>query len=92
MFFCPSETAEIETIRSRSVSAGGVFQAQHLAGVMNYVLNLAHNRDFSLAIISRGLIDMLYWYEKFLMKGLCDESHVNRATDLHLTPSPMKQA
>lgn len=74
--FCPPETAEIEEIRNRSTDDPVVFQARHLTGVQNYVLNLAYDRNFHAVIISRGLIDMLYWYEMGLRRGDYSQTHV----------------
>lgn len=73
--FCPPETAEIAEIRNKSSDNPIVFQARHLAAVQHYVLNLAFERNFHVAIISRGLIDMLFWYEKGLRDGLYGQSH-----------------
>jgi adenylate cyclase class IV len=67
---CPPETAEIDEVRNKSVKEPFVFQARHLTGVIDYVINLANNRDYHAAIISRGLIDMLYWYEKGTRDGI----------------------
>ncbi len=72
---CPPETAEIPEVRNRSTDNILIFQARHVAGVQNYVLNLGYNRDYHLAIISRGLIDMLYWYERWVREGRCSELH-----------------
>lgn len=74
--FCPPETAEIAEIRNKSTDSPTVFQARHLTGVMNLVLNLSHNRDFHVEILSRGLIDMLFWYEMGLRDGKYSETHV----------------
>lgn len=76
--FCPPETAEIEEVRNKLTNNQVVEQAIHLTGVQDYVLNLAHHPRCHIAIISRGLIDMLYWYEKGLRKGIYDASHVAR--------------
>ena len=38
--FCPPETAEIDEIRNKSTDNILVFQARHVAGVENYILNL----------------------------------------------------
>lgn len=73
--FAPPETAEIAEIRNRSTDNPLVFQARHLAGVQNYVLNLSQDRNFHAVIISRGLIDMLYWYEKGVREGLYSETN-----------------
>lgn len=67
--FCPPETAEIESVRNRLTNDPMVSQAIHLTGVQDYVLNLAHHPRMHLAILSRGLIDMLYWYERDRRKG-----------------------
>jgi len=74
--FCPPETAEIAAVRNLSSSDNAVFQMRHVDGVSDWVLNLSHSRDFHLAIISRGLIDMLYWYERGGEKQLFDEAHI----------------
>src|SRR3989344_5063044 len=76
--FCPPETAEIEEERNKLTDNQVVAQAIHLTGVQDYVLNLAQHPRCHIAIISRGLIDMLYWYEKGLRKGVYDASHVER--------------
>ncbi len=76
--FCPPETAEIEEVRNKLTDNQVVAQAIHLTGVQDYVLNLAQHPRAHIAIISRGLIDMLYWYEKGLRKGIYDSSHVER--------------
>ena len=76
--FCPPETAEIEEVRNKLTDNQVVAQAIHLTGVQDYVLNLAQHPRCHIAIISRGLIDMLYWYEKGLRKGVYDASHVER--------------
>lgn len=73
--FCPPETAELAEIRNKAVENPTVFQARHLTGIQHYVLNLAHNRDFHLAIISRGLIDILYWYAKGRLDGIYSATH-----------------
>ena len=73
--FCPPETAELAEIRNKSSESPIVFQARHLAGVEDYVLNLATDRSFHVAILSRGLIDMLYWYERGTRKGLYSAAH-----------------
>ncbi len=73
--FCPPETAEIPEIRNRSTGNLLIFQARHVTGVQDYVLNLAHNRDYHVAIMSRGLIDMLYWYARWVREGKCSEKH-----------------
>ncbi len=74
--FCPPETAEIEEVRNKLTENPVVAQAIHLTGVQDYVLNLAQHPRAHIAIISRGLIDMLYWYEKGLRKGIYSSSHV----------------
>src|SRR3989344_98087 len=74
--FCPPETAEIEEVRSKLSDNPVISQAIHLTGVQDYVLNLAQDPRFHIVSISRGLIDMLYWYEKGLRKGLYTETHV----------------
>ncbi len=76
--FCPPETAEIEAVRNKLTDDQVVAQAIHLTGVQDYVLNLAQHPRAHVAIISRGLIDMLYWYERGLRKGVYDPSHVER--------------
>ena len=76
---CPPETAEIDEIRNKSTDNILVFQARHVAGVEDYVLNLAHNRDYHLAVVSRGLIDMLYWYERWVREGRAPEAHRTQA-------------
>lgn len=76
--FCPPETAEIRSVRNMLSDNPTVEQAKHLTGVQDYVLNLAQDPRCHIAIISRGLIDMLYWYEKGLHKGVYDTSHVER--------------
>jgi predicted adenylyl cyclase CyaB len=76
--FCPPETAEIKSVRNVLSDNPTVEQAKHLTGVQDYVLNLAQDPRNHIAIISRGLIDMLYWYEKGLQKGIYDASHVER--------------
>lgn len=73
--FCPPETAEIDEIRNKSTDNIIIFQARHVTGVRDYVLNLAHSRDFHLAVTSRGLIDMLYWYARWVEEGKCTERH-----------------
>lgn len=77
--FFPPETAEHELIRSCLTEDMGIFQAQHVYGVMGHILKYGYNRDFPMVMISRGPIDMLYWYEKHLSKGRCSETHVDRA-------------
>ena len=74
--FCPPETAEIAEIRNKSTDSPTVFQARHLTGVLNLVLNLSNNRDFHVEILSRGLIDMLFWYEIGFRDGVYSETHV----------------
>ncbi|MBI2062528.1 MAG: hypothetical protein HYT64_02465 [Candidatus Yanofskybacteria bacterium] len=74
--FCPPETAEIEEVRNKLTDNQVVAQAIHLTGVQDYVLNLAQHPRCHVAIISRGLIDMLYWYEKGLRKGIYSPLHV----------------
>lgn len=76
--FCPPETAEIKSVRNQLTGNPVVDQAIHLTGVQDYVLNLAQDPRCHIAIISRGLIDMLYWYERGLRKGVFDASHVER--------------
>src|SRR3989344_3542375 len=73
--YCPPETAEVAEIRNRSVDNPLIFQARHLTGVQHYVLNLAYDRNFHVAVISRGLIDMLYWYERGHHEGLFSDQH-----------------
>jgi predicted adenylyl cyclase CyaB len=67
--FCPPETAEIEEVRNKLKDNPVIEQSKHLIGVRDYVLNLAHHPRAHVAIISRGPIDMLYWYERGLRKG-----------------------
>lgn len=73
--FCPPETAELAEIRNKAVDDPTVFQARHLTGIQQYVLNLAYSRDFHLAVISRGLIDILYWYAKGRREGIYSATH-----------------
>ncbi len=73
--FCPPETAEISTVRNKISDNPAISQAIHLAGVQDYVLNLAHHPRYHMAIISRGLIDMLYWYEKDRQKGVYSDTY-----------------
>lgn len=69
--FCPPETAEIEEIRNSKYSGHPLlFQAKHDAGVQDYILHLAEHPRIHMAIISRGLIDRLYWYARDMRKGL----------------------
>jgi hypothetical protein len=74
---CPPETAEIGPVRNRSSELSTIFQMRHVAGVTDWMLNLSYNRDFHMAIVSRGLIDMLYWYERGREKKLFDETHIS---------------
>lgn len=74
--FCPPETAEIEEVRNKLTDNEVVAQAIHLTGVQDYILNLAQHPRAHIAIISRGFIDMLYWYEKGLRKGIYSPLHV----------------
>jgi predicted adenylyl cyclase CyaB len=67
--FCPPETAEIESVRSQLTSDPMLSQATHLNGVEDYVLSLARHPRIHFAMISRGPIDMLYWYERDRRKG-----------------------
>ena len=76
--FCPPETAEIKSVRNILSENPAIEQAKHLTGVQDYVLNLSQDPRCHVAIISRGLIDMLYWYEKGLRKGVYDVLHVER--------------
>src|SRR3989344_4753438 len=76
--FCPPETAEIEQVRNLLTNDPVVEQLQHLTGVHDYVLNLAHHPRCHVAITSRGPKDMLYWYERGLRKGEFEVSHVER--------------
>lgn len=67
--FCPPETAEVEEVRDKLRSDPLLSQAIHLNGVEAYVLNCAYHPRMHLVILSRGLIDMLYWYEADRRKG-----------------------
>lgn len=67
--FCPPETAEVEEVRSKLTSDPLLMQATHLNGVEAYILNCAYHPRLHLVILSRGLIDMLYWYEMDRRKG-----------------------
>ena len=79
--FCPPETAEIKSVRNMLSDNSTIEQAKHLTGVRVYVLNLAQDPRCHVAIISRGLIDMLYWYEKGLRKGVYAPFHAERVRD-----------
>lgn len=74
--FCPPETAEIAEIRNKSTDNPTVFQARHLTGVQDFVLNLSYDRNFHVVILSRGLIDMLFWYEMGLRDSVYSKKHV----------------
>ena len=67
--FCPPETAEVEEVRNVLTHDPLLSQATHLNGVEAYVLNCAYHPRMHLVILSRGLIDMLYWYERDRRKG-----------------------
>ncbi len=73
--FCPPETAEISEVRSKTGPNPLVAQAQHLIGVEDYVLNHAFHPRFHAVIISRGLIDMLFWYERGVRHKEYSEVH-----------------
>ena len=77
--YCPPESAEHEDIRADVADDLIVFQAKHLNVVADQNLNLPKSRDYHLAIISRGLLDMLYWYEKGLRKSKYSSTHVQSA-------------
>lgn len=79
--FCPPETAEISEIRGDAAGDPLIFQAKHLIGVEDYVVNLAFDPRFHAVILSRGLIDMLYWYEKGLRDGIYSPEHVKSAKE-----------
>lgn len=79
--YCPPESAEHEDVRAEVADDPIIFQAKHLTVVTDQFLNLVKNRDYHLAIVSRGLIDMLYWYEKGLRKGIYSERHVRGAKE-----------
>lgn len=79
--YAPAETAEHLGIRSRNTDDPAIEQAKHLTGVENEVLYLAREPRSHVAIISRGPIDMLYWYERDLRKGLYSETHVRRVSE-----------
>jgi predicted adenylyl cyclase CyaB len=79
--YCPAESAEHEDVRAEVCDDPIVFQAKHLTVVTDQFLNLVKNRDYHLAIVSRGLIDMLYWYEKGLRKGIYSQRHVTSAKE-----------
>ncbi len=76
--FCPPETAEIEKVRNLLTGDPIVEQLKHLTGVHDYVLNLSHHPRCHVVIVSRGPIDMLYWYERGLRRGDFTPSHVER--------------
>ena len=73
--YCPPETAEIATVRNKISENPAVSQAIHLTGVQDYVLNLAHHPRYHAVIISRGLIDMLYWYERDRRKDVYSNTY-----------------
>lgn len=73
--FCPPETAEIGAVRSKTTDDRVVFQAIHVNGVMDYVLNHARDRNYHLVITNRGMIDMLSWYERWVRDGACGTAH-----------------
>lgn len=79
--FCPPETAEINEVRGDAASDPLIFQAKHLIGVEYYVVNLAFDPRFHAVILSRGLIDMLYWYEKGLRDEIYSEQHASSAKE-----------
>lgn len=72
--FCPPETAEIESVRNQLTSDPMISQAIHLNGVDDRVLNLSHHPRVHFAMISRGPIDMLYWYERDRRKGIYSDT------------------
>ncbi len=74
--YCPPETAEHEGIRSLTTDDPVIEQAKHLSGVRDQYLYLSNHPRAHVAITSRGLKDMLYWYEKGLRKGIYSETHV----------------
>ena len=73
---CPPETAEIQEVRAKATANLVVEQGKHLIGVEDYVLNYAYNRNYHAVILSRGLIDMLFWYEFGLKNNQYSEIHV----------------
>jgi len=74
--YCPPESAEHEDVRAEVADDLIVYQLKHLNVVMDQFLNLTRSRDYHAAIVSRGLIDMLYWYEKGSRKGIYSQVHV----------------
>lgn len=74
--FCPPETAEIEMIRNLLTNDPAIEQFKHLTGDYYYLANLSHHPRCHIAITSRGLKDMLYWYERGLRRGEFNASHV----------------
>jgi predicted adenylyl cyclase CyaB len=73
--FCPPETAEIESVRNQLASDPMLSQAIHLNGVEEYLYNLAKHPRVHFAMISRGPIDMLYWYERDRRKGVYSDTY-----------------
>ncbi len=82
LVYAPQETAEHYNIRNKSTDDSTVFQGRHVSGVLDFVLNLPCDRNFHVAIISRGLIDMLYWYERGWRKGELNEEEYESARGL----------
>ena len=79
--FCPPETAEIESVRNQLTSDPMISQAIHLNGVDDRVLNLSHHPRVHFSMISRGLIDMLYWYERDRRKGVYSDVFCQSISD-----------
>ena len=73
--FCPPEGADEDVIRAKTRKDIVFFQFQHTIGVLDKIRRLAYNRDFHVAIMHRGIIDMLYWYERWVSEGRCDARH-----------------
>src|SRR3989338_353814 len=74
--FCPPETAELEDVRNRLTSDPLLMQATHLNGVEAYLLHNAFHPRMHFVPLSRGLIDMLKWYEMDRRKGTYTDEFV----------------
>ncbi|OHB21989.1 MAG: hypothetical protein A2939_00655 [Parcubacteria group bacterium RIFCSPLOWO2_01_FULL_48_18] len=75
--FCPPETAESYDIRTKTTADILLTQAKHLAEIQQRLINRAYDRNYHLVITHRGLIDELYWYNRWMREGRTTAEYYN---------------